>query len=193
MKIFWLYAHPCPESFHGSILRRGIAAARSAGHKVDLCDLNADGFDPILRAEERRRYHDPIRNRQGLEPWIERLQRAEWIVCQFPVWCFGPPAILKGFLDRLFLPGVAFDLSDPRNVTSKFTDWQRITGIASYGQGRLQAFWMGDPPRKLVTRYLGWHAGRGARVDHLAIYQMNTADTDRRGRFVQRVEDHFRR
>lgn len=192
MRIFWLYAHPCPESFHAGIRERAVAAAGAAGHEVDLCDLNAENFDPVLRADGRRRYHDLARNHQGLEPWVSRLQQAEWIVCQFPVWSFGPPAILKGFFDRVFLPGIAFDLSDPNKVQSCFTHWKRVTGIASYGQGRLQAFWMGDPPRKLVTRYLGWYAGRKSRVDHLAIYQMNSADAARRGRFVMEVEAHFR-
>jgi NAD(P)H dehydrogenase (quinone) len=191
MRIFWLYAHPCPESFHGGILKRGLAAAAKAGHDVDLCDLNQEGFDPVLGSEERRRYHDLERNCEGLEPWIARLRQAEWIVCQFPVWCFGPPAILKGFFDRVFLPGVAFDLSDPRHVLSQFGHWRRVTGIASYGQDRLRAFWMGDPPRRLVTGYLRWYAGRRARVEHLAIYQMNTAGPDRRDRFIERVERHF--
>ncbi|HEX2527135.1 MAG TPA: NAD(P)H-dependent oxidoreductase [Geminicoccus sp.] len=193
MRIFWLYAHPCPESFHGSIRARAVAAAERAGHVVDMCDLVAEGFDPVMRAEERRRYHDLSRNQQGLEGWIERINLAEWLVCQFPVWCFGPPALLKGFFDRIFLPGVAFDLSKPADVTSKFNRLNRVTGIASYGQDRLKAFWMGDPPRKLITRYLAWYAGRGARVRYLPVYRMNTIDQDQRERFIRQVERHFER
>ena len=121
MRVLWLYAHPCPESFHGALQVRAVAAAHAAGHEVDLCDLVAEGFDPVMRADERRRYHDAGQNRVGLEPWIQRILQAEWLVCQFPVWGFGPPAILKGFFDRTFLPDLAFDLSDPNKVRSKFT------------------------------------------------------------------------
>ena len=193
MRILWLYAHPCPESFHGAIRDRGIRAAERAGHMVDLLDLNGEDFDPVLRAEERRRYHDLQRNRTGLDAYVERIEQAEWLVCQFPVWSFGPPAILKGFFDRVFLPGIAFDLSDPAHVRSKFTRLRRVTGIASYGQDRLKAFWMGDAPRKMITRMLGWYAGRGSKVRYLAIYGMNTADAGKRQTFIAQVERHFDR
>ena len=191
MKILWLFAHPLHDSFHGSLLERGLAAARAAGHTVDLCDLYVEGFDPVLSAGERRGYHDLAVNRTGLEPWIERLRSAEWLVCQFPVGCFGPPAILKGFFDRIFLPGVAFDLSDPRRVQSKFTHWRRVTGIATYGQSRIAAWMMGDPPRRLVRGFLGWYAGRGSEVRHLALYRMNTVQPSGLRRFASQVERHF--
>ncbi len=113
MRVLYLYCHPVPESFHGAIRKRALASLGAAGHEVDLLDLYAEGFEPVLRAEERRAYHDLARNRAGLEPYVERLTAAEALVVQFPVWCFGPPAMLKGFLDRLILPGVAFDLADP--------------------------------------------------------------------------------
>ena len=90
MRIFWLYAHPCPESFHAGILARAVATARAAGHDVDLCDLVAENFDPVMRAEERRRYHDPARNQEGLEPWIGRLLRADWLVCRFRFGALAP-------------------------------------------------------------------------------------------------------
>ena len=95
------------------------------------------------------------------------------------------------FLDRTLLPHVAFDLSDPTNVASKLTHLRRVTGIASYGQGRLQSFCMGHPPCKPI-RYLAWYAGRNAKVDFLAIHQMNTADAPRREQFIERVETYFR-
>ena len=69
----------------------------------------------MLGAAERRGY-DPAGNRKGLESYVDRLHRAEALVVQFPTWCFGAPAMLKGFFDRLFLPGVAFDFSDPAHV-----------------------------------------------------------------------------
>ncbi len=79
-------------------------------------DLYAEGFDPVLSADQRRRYHDTSVNRHGLEDYIARLTGTEGLIFQFPTWSFGPPAMLKGFFDRLFMPGVAFDLSDPNRV-----------------------------------------------------------------------------
>jgi putative NADPH-quinone reductase len=187
MRVLYVYCHPVPESFHGAIRARALESLRSAGHEVDLLDLYAEGFEPVLRAEERRAYHDLARNRAGLEPYVERLTAAEALVVQFPVWCFGPPAMLKGFLDRLILPGVAFNLTDPKRVRPLLRNLKRLAGITTYGRTRLAAWYMGDPPRKLVTRYLRWYVPRGAPVDYHALYHMNVADAATRERFLDRV------
>ena len=76
---------------------------------VDDCDLYAEGFNPVMSAEERRHYHDATRNRAPVAGYVERLLAAEALILCHPTWCFGPPAILKGFLDRVLMPGVSFD------------------------------------------------------------------------------------
>ena len=75
---------------------------------------------------------------------------------QFPTWCFGMPAMLKGFCDRLLMPGVAFDLSDPAHVKPSLLNLRRIAGVVTYGRPWCMAKWMEDPPRKTVMRYLRW-------------------------------------
>ncbi len=188
MRVLHLYCHPLPESFHGAqraAVGRGLA---HAGHEVDLLDLYAEGFDPVLGAEERRGYHDVARNRRGLERHVERLQAAEALVVQFPTWCFGPPAMLKGFFDRLFLPGVAFDLSEPERVRPLLGNIGKIAGVVTYGRPRLAAWYMGDPPRRLVTRYVRWFARPGAPVAFHALYHLNVADGRARAAFLERVE-----
>lgn len=187
MRVLYLYCHPVPESFHGGIRAEALAGLRSAGHAVDLLDLYAEGFDPVLGADERRRYHDLAVNRRGLEDHVARLQAAEALVVQFPTWCFGAPAMLKGFLDRLILPGVAFDLSDPTHVRPMLGNIQSIAGIVTYGRPRRVAWWMGDPPRKLVTRYLRWFVAKGARIDFHALYHLNVATAGQRAAFTARV------
>ncbi|MGL4727397.1 MAG: NAD(P)H-dependent oxidoreductase, partial [Bosea sp. (in: a-proteobacteria)] len=121
MRVLYLYCHPLEESFHAGIRDASIAALREAGHEVDLCDLYAEGFDPVLTAERRRDYHDVTKNRDGLESDVARLQAADVLVLQFPTWCFGLPAMLKGWCDRILMPGVSFDLSDPANVKPMLT------------------------------------------------------------------------
>jgi NAD(P)H dehydrogenase (quinone) len=116
MRILYIYCHPLPESFHAAIRARALTALAAGGHQVDLLDLYAEKFDPVLSEEARRHYHDVARNRTGLENYIARLTSADALVVQFPTWCFGAPAMLKGFFDRMILPGVAFDISDPARV-----------------------------------------------------------------------------
>jgi putative NADPH-quinone reductase len=193
VRVLHLYCHPLGESYHAALRAAAAEGLARAGHTVDLLDLYAEGFDPVLSAEARRRYHDTSRNRAGLEPYVERLLRAEALVVQFPTWCFGPPAMLKGFLDRVLMPGVAFDLSDPARVRPLLHGIRSLTGIVTYGRDRLTALWMGDPPRKIVTRYLRWFVAPGARVRYLALYHMNTADERRRAAFLDRVREELAR
>ena len=193
MRVLYLYCHPLPESFHGTLREAAVAALERAGHEIDLCDLYAERFDPVLSAEGRRRYHDEPINQAGLETYVARLQRAEALVVQFPTWCFGPPAMLKGFLDRLFMPGVAFDLSDPARVRPLLRNLRKIAGIVTYGRPRLTAWYMGDPPRRLITRYLRWFAAPGTQVAFHALYHLNVADEARRRAFLADVERRMER
>ncbi len=160
MKVLYLYCHPLPESFHAGIRAEALAALKKAGHAVDLCDLYAEGFDPVMSAEGRRDYHDTTRNRAGLEPAIVRLMRAEGLVVQFPTWWFGFPAMLKGYIDRVFMPGVGFDISEPAHVKPLLGHIRHVAGISTYGRPRWRAIMMADPPSKMVKRYMRWYVGR---------------------------------
>src|SRR5688572_6694028 len=124
MRILVLYAHPDPASFNAALHRTAVEALVRAGHEVDDCDLYAEQFEPLLSLDERRAYHDPAANRTPVESYVRRLEQADALVLVYPVWNFGFPAILKGFLDRVFLPGVSFRLEGGRvkpnlaNITS---------------------------------------------------------------------------
>jgi len=187
MRVLVVYCHPVETSFHAALHQEVLRNLRTAGHEVDDCDLYAEGFDPVLSREERLGYHEVPSNQIPLKPYIERLQWAEAIVFCFPTWCFGLPAMLKGYFDRLFMPGVAFDLRDPKNVKPMLTNIQRISAVVTYGRPRWVAWYMGDPPRKIVTRYMRRLTGQQARVDYHAHYHMNVATEPQRKRFLQRV------
>jgi putative NADPH-quinone reductase len=186
LRVLYLYCHPLPESFHAALLGRALDALRAAEHEVDLLDLYAEGFDPVMSAQGRRAYHDTSVNQASLERHVERLRAAEGIVVQFPVWSFGPPAMLKGYFDRLLMPGVGFDLSDPTKVR-RLLGFRRLAGIASYGQPWSRALVMGDPPRKAVMRYLRLMAKNHVRAEYHALYHMNVASDAKRAAFMDRV------
>jgi NAD(P)H dehydrogenase (quinone) len=193
MRVLYLYCHPQADSFHAAVRKEALASLRDAGHEVDLCDLYAEDFAPILTADMRRDYHDVTKNQVGLDDHVRRLQRAEALVVQFPTWCFGMPAMLKGYLDRMILPGVAFDLSNPADVKPMLSHIRSIHGIVTYGRPRWVALYMGDPPRKAVTRYLPWFTGRRARVRYHALYHMNIASPAKRAAFIGHVRSAMTR
>jgi putative NADPH-quinone reductase len=187
VRVLYVYCHPLAESFHGALLRAALAGLARRGHEVDLLDLYAERFDPVLGAEERRAYYDLARNAARVAPYVERLRQAQALVVQFPTWSFGPPAILKGFFDRVLIPGVAFDLSEPARVRPLLRHVRALVGIVTYGQPRLAAWRMGDPPRRLVTRYLRWFVASRARIVFHPLYRMNTAGEERRRAFLAAV------
>lgn len=188
MRVHYLYCHPQATSFHAAIRARALAGLAAARHEVDLLDLYADKFDPVMWEAERRDYHDTSRNQARLADYIARLRGAEALIVQFPVWSFGMPAMLKGYFDRIMMPGVAFDLSNPARSRPLLGNLRRIAGVATYGRPRIRAVAIGDPPRKMVTRYLPWFANWRARVDYYALYHMNVATDAERAAFIDKVE-----
>ncbi len=180
-----LFAHPVPESFSASLHTRVVETLTARGWDVDDCDLNAEGFSPVLTTEERRAYHEVGPNLAPVQGYVDRLRAAQALVLVFPVWNFGFPAILKGFFDRVFLPGVSFRLENGF-VKPNLTHIRRLAAVTTYGGTRTRAFLAGDPPRKVVTRAV-WHVCRPERMKYLALYDMNRAtDADRAG-FLARV------
>ena len=185
MRFLVLYAHPDPASFSSALHRTVVDTLRKQGHEVDDCDLYAERFDPVLSYEERASYHDVPANRRRVETYVRRLEAAEGLILVFPVWNFGFPAILKGFLDRVFLPGVSFRLEDGR-VRPRLTQIRRLAAVTTYGADRLRAWLAGDPPRRLVMRVLRATFPE-AHASYHALYDMNRADEARRRRFLDRV------
>lgn len=187
MHVLVVYCHPVETSFHAALHQEVLKNLRAGGHEVDDCDLYAERFDPVLSREERLGYHEVPSNQLPLKRYVERLQWAEAIVFCFPTSCFGLPAMLKGYFDRLFMPGVAFDISDPANVKPMLTHIKRISAVVTYGRPRWVAWYMGDPPRRIVTRYMKRLTGQQARIDYHAHYHMNVATEPQLKRFMARV------
>jgi NAD(P)H dehydrogenase (quinone) len=180
-----LFAHPCPESFSAALHREVVDTLTGRGWEVDDCDLNAEGFSPVLTAAERRGYHELGQNIGPVREHVERLRAAEALVMVFPVWNFGYPAVLKGFLDRVFLPGVSFRLEEGK-VKPNLTHIKRLAAVTTYGGTRMRAMLAGDPPRRSVTRAV-WHVCRPMKMRYLALYDMNRATDGARGAFLGRV------
>ena len=186
-----LFAHPCPESFSAALHARVVETLEARGWDVDDCDLNAEGFQPVLTEAERRGYHDLPTNCEPVQTYVDRVRAAQALILVFPVWNFGYPAILKGFFDRVFLPGVSFRLEEGF-VRPNLTHIERLAAVTTYGGTRWRAIGAGDPPRKSVTRHL-WHVTRPRVTRYLALYDMNRAGADRRARFLDRVGQEMKR
>lgn len=186
MNILVLHAHPVETSFSAALLRIVVERLTAAGHNVDACDLYAEDFDPRMSRAERLGYHDIPANAENVRDYVERLRTAEALVLVFPVWNYGYPAILKGFFDRVFLPGVSFKLVDGE-VQPSLHHIRKIVAVTTYGGSWLRAALVGNPPRRLVTRVLRATVKPGAPVAYLAHYSMNLSTERSREKFMAKV------
>lgn len=191
MRVLLLYAHPDPASYGAALHAAALRALREAGHEVDDCDLYAEGFEAVLSRQERVGYHDLASNTAPVTDYVRRLQAAEALVLCFPVWNFGYPAILKGFFDRVFLPGVSFRLVDGK-VRPNLWNIRRLVAVTTYGGTRWRAWLMGDPPRKIVRRALRAVCHPTARPLYLAHYDMNRSTPASRAAFLDRIVRRLR-
>lgn len=190
MKVLVLYAHPDHSSYGAALHRETLDGLKAAGHSVDDCDLYAEGFDPVLNCHDRIVYYDTTYNRKAVETYVRRLEQASALVIVSPVWTLGFPAILKGYFDRVWLPGVSFTLADGR-VRRKLTNIVKLGAVMTYGAPRMNAFLAGDPPRKLVKRLLRSQIKLMAPVNYLAHYDMDRSTSETRARFLKKVKKSF--
>jgi NAD(P)H dehydrogenase (quinone) len=193
MRVLVLYAHPHEESFCAALHAAVLEGLAEAGHRVDDFDLYAEDFDPVLSRHERLAYHDVPDNRASVAAHVERLLAADALVIVAPIWNFGFPAILKGFFDRVFLPGVSLHLKEDGGVAPGLVNIGKLATVTTYGGGRLRAMLAGDPPRRFMTRVMRATVRPLARVSYLALYGMNTADEAMRNAFLEDVRERMRR
>lgn len=186
-----LFAHPCAESFSAALHEKVVSTLSGRGWEVDDCDLNAEGFSPVLTEDERRGYHEVGPNLAPVQAYVDRLHAAQALVLVFPVWNFGYPAILKGFFDRVFLPGVSFRLENGK-VRPNLTHIRKLAAVTTYGGTRLRTLLAGDPPRHVVKRAV-WHVTRPDKLRYLALYDMNRATQAQRARFLAHVGQEMER
>ncbi len=113
MRVLVVHAHPSPTSYSRRICDTAEAALRGSGHDVTVLHLDDERFHPAMSAAERIAYETttPI-----LDPQVARhaelVRTSEALVFVYPTWWAAPPAIMKGWLERVLVPGVGFYL-DP--------------------------------------------------------------------------------
>ena len=191
MRVLVLYAHPVETSFGAAVHAALLAALAKAGHEIDDCDLNAEGFDPVMTRQDRIDYPDVSINRRHVAPYVDRLLAAEAVAFSFPVWNMGFPAILKGFIDKVFIPGVSFTMSEAGDYTPCLHNVKRLGVACTYGGTRLLTFVAGDPCRRFITRSLRVACAPKTRCDYVALHDMNHPRADRRAAFLEKVTRRF--
>jgi putative NADPH-quinone reductase len=190
-----VHAHPLQESFGAALRDVAVRSLCAAGHHVDLIDLHDLGFDPRLTREEWSAHRAPGSSRTAdVRDHGARLQAAHMLVLVYPTWWGGPPAILKGWFDRVWIEGVAYDLpAGTDRVRPLLRNLRRLVVVTSHGSSKWINLIEGEPGKHLVRRQLRALCHPLARTRWIAMYGMDTADDAARRAFLARVERRLSR
>ena len=191
LRVFILYANPVAASFGATLRKQVVTTLRSRGHEIDDCDLYAESFNPVMGEQERMRYHNADLNRAPIAAYADRLLAAEALVLIYPVWNEGFPAILKGFFDRVFIPGVSFNVGPDRAIVPNLQKLRKLAAVCTYGATRTISFLLGDPPKRVVKRLVRSMPGHTVRCDYLAHYDMDHSSQKQRAAFVDKIKRTF--
>jgi putative NADPH-quinone reductase len=112
MQIMVILAHPARQSFNHAIAKVVVTELKQHGHQVFYHDLYAEAFDPILHAAEIPQNATVCRE---VETHCREISGADGIIVVHPNWWGQPPAILKGWVDRVIRPGIAYRFADGDN------------------------------------------------------------------------------
>lgn len=194
-RVHLLLAHPLPESFCAAIAERAEAALAAGGHQVDRLDLYREDFEPRLTPAERQAYYNPPADLSAVAPYVDRLRAADKLVLVFPQWWFNMPAILKGWFDRVFQPGIAFDHTPGYGqIRPRLDNIDSVLAVTTLGSPWWAAeLFMRNPVRRQIKSGIVWTCSRHARFRMLNCYGTEKINAADRQAFLGRVEQAVRK
>lgn len=195
LKVLVVFAHPCPESFNAALCSTVMESLAARGHHALLLDLNSAGFNPVMSAAERRNYHTPGTNE---EPVAEHLAHVRWcdaLVFVYPTWWYGPPAMLKGWMERVFVPHATFTMPEPNKPIGRvLTNIRRVAIVTTMGAPWWWwKFGVREPGRRMLLTGLKPLFHPQCRTRWLALHEMDLAGADERATFLDKVKTEFLR
>lgn len=194
MKFLITLAHPSQQSQAHLIHSQIVSVLRAGGHEVRVRDLYAEGFDAILTKGEWDDYFaDPSRLFLARTRDIEDLSWAEALVLVFPTWAFGPPAILKGWFEKAFLPGHAFTMPGPLDMPfgPGLPNIRRLICVTSGGSPSWLVWLIGQPVRRTITRGYRLMFHWTCRTKWFQLHRMDDVTDAQRQAFNARVLRYF--
>ncbi len=190
MRCLVVIAHPLQVSLCNALAAKAIATLQAAGHEVQIEDLYRNEFAASLTVAERASYYDQRYDSAAVQPEVDRLLAAEALVLCFPTWWFSFPAILKGWFDRVWAPGIAYDhASDLGPIQPRLHKLQKVLVITTLGSPRWVDWLVMRQPvkRVLKTAILGTCAPN-CRLEMLSIYKSERLSDAQVERFSMQID-----
>ena len=189
MKALVVYCHPRPESFTAAVRDTVVARLEAQGAEIRLTDLYAKGFDPVLSATEHECYERHPENCTPVKADVDDLKWCDTLIFVYPTWWYGPPAMLKGWLDRVFLPEVAFLMPTPerRGIHRGLAHITRLGVFTTCGAPLWLTAFIGAPGKRTLMRGVGLLCAPRCRKVFAAHYLMDSSTPASRQAHLDRV------
>lgn len=189
MRVLLVFCHPCEESYNAALCREVAGTLRENGHEVRLLDLYKRGFNPVMSAKERRGYHTPQENTVPVAEDLADIKWCEALLFVYPTWWFGPPAMLKGWLERVWVPHETFIMpTAEQGMLPNMQHIRRIGVVTTCGASWLVSKLVGEPGRKIILRGIRLLAHPRCKTLYLAHFKMDSSTASSRARYLARVK-----
>jgi NAD(P)H dehydrogenase (quinone) len=191
MNILFVFCHPDPNSFGATLASVARHTLEEAGHQVRFTDLYAEGFNPVFSLEEKKNYLPNTAYNLGLvQDHVDSLLWAEGLVVCYPTWYYGPPAMLKGWLERVWLPDVAFVVPRKKGEKAggKLKNIRLFVGITTSGSPWWWLRLIRDPGRNTFMRGFRPLYSPLCKMKWLQLHNMNNTTESDRHKFVAKVK-----
>ena len=177
-----VHCHPRPESFTAAVRDTVLGRLDAAGAEARVTDLYARGFDPCLSAAEHASYLNGLAEGSDVARDCGDLRWCDTLILTYPTWWYGTPAMLKGWIDRSFVPGVAFHMPGPdsRDIRPALTNIRRLAAFTTCGASRLLTLWVGAPGRRTILRGVRLACHPRVRTAFAAHYLMDSSTPESR-------------
>ena len=187
MRTLVVSCHPDPDSFCAALTARVEQALTGAGHELRVTDLYAEGFDPLFSAAEHAAHLEP-----GAHPdvggHVADLQWCDQLVLVYPTWWSGQPAMLKGWIDRVWVRGAAWELPSGGNrLQGRLRNVRSLVVVTTHGSTKWINTLQGEPGKRVVTRTLRAVCHPRARTTWISLYGLDRSTADERRAFLDGV------
>ena len=189
MRALVVFCHPRSDSYTGAVLEVVCSSLARAGAEVRVSDLYRRDFEAVLSAAEWDGYLDAPANQAGVAQDVLDLRWCDTLVFVYPTWWYGVPALLKGWLDRVLLPEVAFHMpqAEGGDIRPGLRNVRRLGVFTTCGASWLLTRFVGAPGRRTLMRGVGLLCARPLRTAFAAHYRMDSSTPGSRARHLARV------
>jgi NAD(P)H dehydrogenase (quinone) len=183
-----IFCHPNPQSYSAHLRDSAIAGLETGHHPVRVRDLYAEGFDPVLSASERMAHFNDPSTKPEISAHADDLLWCTSLVLVYPTWWAGQPAMLKGWIDRVWIQGVAWELPEgATRLKPLLSNIRKITVVTTHGSSKMINALEGEGGKRVAFRSLRVICHPRCRTRWIALYNLDRATDQQRREFAAKV------